>query len=95
MRVSFCCGFVVKKNCLFSVIRQPTNIGAVNGFVVICRMPQFEILLINTRVPRSTRQLVEDVRQKHSMVREDCLSLLLYSCDYYDRHSFAVHTVLS
>lgn len=29
-------------------------------------MPQFQILLINTHVPRSTKQLVEDVRQKHS-----------------------------
>lgn len=29
-------------------------------------MPQFHILLINTHVPRSTKQLVEGVRQKHS-----------------------------
>jgi len=35
---------------------------------VICRMPQFRILLINTRVPRSTKQLVEGVRQRHDMV---------------------------
>lgn len=29
-------------------------------------MPQFHILLINTRIPRSTKQLVEAVRQKHN-----------------------------
>jgi len=32
------------------------------------RMPQFRILLINTHVPRSTKQLVEGVQQKHTLV---------------------------
>lgn len=43
------------------------------------RMPEFQILLINTRVPRSTKQLVEGVRQKHDRVRTVMLVVTHYT----------------
>jgi len=87
MHVSILLCFCYKKSCCFVVDRQqPTMWRAVNVNVVICRMPQFEILLINTRIPRSTRQLVENVRQKHSTVWEDVVIAIMYSCYHCDRH---------
>ena len=69
MVLLFACCFAVKRAVFAKLscelFRYCTEAGM---SLVVCRMPQFQILLINTHVPRSTKQLVEGVRQKHSMV---------------------------
>ena len=33
---------------------------------ILCRMPQVRILLVNTKVPRSTKKMVAGVRELHT-----------------------------
>jgi len=74
------------KGCRFLVMIQPAYVKGCEWLCCHvnchCRMPQFQILLINTHVPRSTKQLVEDVRQKHSKAWDAVFLIMLLLLHY-------------
>ncbi len=56
------------------------------AFVDGCRAPQLQIMLVNTKVPRSTKTLVANVRLHHNEVLDHFEAILISVSTYHRTH---------